>query len=323
MVIGWSVCTLALLLLVNKPLPQPYWCVGDDGQYVREVMNDDGTTSAADPCNPNAAEEGGPFALLMMLASLGYCIADVAADGLTVTLARQEPAATRGRTQTTVYLVRTCGNVVAVAVVGLLMNSYLYNGSFSWGLSYSSICGIFAIPSAAMIPVSWRMVHEPRMAMTGPVRGHDHIHHDHDYTHHDHGHDHDHPRHQPCPPPPPPPLPPPRPPPRYIISGGGEAPLVQKLPRSAVGALAGARHAFRGALSILHAVGRRDRDHGRGRGEELLGGRENVPKLMLFPDWPRPLCVRPLVGQDGEWWREWGGVCFFLSNAKLVKTCSR
>ena len=73
---------------------------------MREVTNDDGTTTAADPCNPNAAEEGGPFALLMMLASLGYCIADVAADGLTVTLARQEPEATRGRTQTTVYLVR-------------------------------------------------------------------------------------------------------------------------------------------------------------------------------------------------------------------------
>ena len=52
-----------------------------------------GQTVAATPCNAAAAESGGAIAMLMMLASLGYCIADVAADGLTVSLARAEPAA--------------------------------------------------------------------------------------------------------------------------------------------------------------------------------------------------------------------------------------
>ena len=73
-----------------------------------------GATEAAKPCNAAASEEGGRFALSMMLASIGYCIADVAADGLTVSLARAEPIATRGATQTTVYLVRTLGNVHAL-----------------------------------------------------------------------------------------------------------------------------------------------------------------------------------------------------------------
>ena len=161
MVIGWSFCTLALLALVCKPLPEPYWCIGEDGKYITETTTEAGDTVAAEPCNADAANQGGSFALLMMLAALGYCIADVAADGLTVTIARQEPEATRGKTQTSVYLIRTCGNVVAVMIVGLCLNSYAYNGSFSWGLSFSSVMGIFMIPAAVMVPVSWRLVHEP------------------------------------------------------------------------------------------------------------------------------------------------------------------
>ena len=52
---------------------------------------------------------GGEYALLMMLAALGYVVADVAADGLTVMYARKEPLHKRGTTQTTVYLTRTVG----------------------------------------------------------------------------------------------------------------------------------------------------------------------------------------------------------------------
>ncbi|KAH8048245.1 hypothetical protein JL722_12650 [Aureococcus anophagefferens] len=145
------------------PLPRPYWCPNAAGDgYVRTVHTSSGAESA-EPCNPEAAEMGGKYAFLMMVASLGYCIADVAADGLTVSLARAEPPEKRGQTQTTVYLVRTLGNVVAVAIVGICMNSWKYNGSFSWGLSYSSIMGLFAVPAALMVPVSWALVKEQRV----------------------------------------------------------------------------------------------------------------------------------------------------------------
>ena len=43
-----------------------------------------GARAAADPCNADAAAAGGKYALLLMLATLGYVMADVAADGLTV-----------------------------------------------------------------------------------------------------------------------------------------------------------------------------------------------------------------------------------------------
>ena len=73
MVIGWAFCSAMLLTLWQMPLPEPYWCKGTHG-YLTE----------RDPCNPDAANAGGKYSLLMMLAALGYVVSDVAADGLTV-----------------------------------------------------------------------------------------------------------------------------------------------------------------------------------------------------------------------------------------------
>mmetsp|Transcript_22311 Transcript_22311/g.75436 ORF Transcript_22311/g.75436 Transcript_22311/m.75436 type:complete len:663 (+) Transcript_22311:191-2179(+) len=163
MVLGWALCAFALVCLWARELPPPYWCVGKEG-YVktRSVENDDGSFSlhVAHPCNAAAATSGAPYALLMMLASCGYCIADVAADGLTVTMARHEKVGSKGQTQTSVYLMRTMGNIVSVCFVGLGMNSWEYNGSFDWGLSFNAMCAVFSVPALVMIPVSWYFVYE-------------------------------------------------------------------------------------------------------------------------------------------------------------------
>ncbi|KAJ1448110.1 hypothetical protein M885DRAFT_450591, partial [Pelagophyceae sp. CCMP2097] len=156
MVLGWALCAFALVCLWARELPPPYWCVGKEG------YNDDGSFSlhVAHPCNAAAATSGAPYALLMMLASCGYCIADVAADGLTVTMARHEKVGSKGQTQTSVYLMRTMGNIVSVCFVGLGMNSWEYNGSFDWGLSFNAMCAVFSVPALVMIPVSWYFVYE-------------------------------------------------------------------------------------------------------------------------------------------------------------------
>ena len=52
-----------LLLLAVMPLPEPYWCLTDDGLA---------HNTTAPPCNPHASKEGGFYATLMMLAALGY-----------------------------------------------------------------------------------------------------------------------------------------------------------------------------------------------------------------------------------------------------------
>ena len=82
MVLGWLLCTIFLLLLYIWPLPAPYYCL-DNVTHAYRVD--------APPCNPASAGEGGVPTLLMMGACLGYVIADVAADGLTVQYARAEP----------------------------------------------------------------------------------------------------------------------------------------------------------------------------------------------------------------------------------------
>lgn len=159
MVLGWCICALALGLLAATPLPDPYWCVGYDASLGRLAYT---KTDSAKPCNVSAADSAGKFTLLMTLASFGYCVSDVAADGLTVTLARAEPSATRGQTQTTVYLYRTLGNIAAVVLVGACMNSWRFGGTFEWGLSFSQVSIVFAVIAVAMVPISYSFVNEPK-----------------------------------------------------------------------------------------------------------------------------------------------------------------
>ena len=161
MVIGWACCSAMLLLLAVMPLPEPYWCLTDDGLA---------HNTTAPPCNPHASKEGGFYATLMMLAALGYVVADVAADGLTVEFARREPAHRRGRTQTTAYMVRTVAVSIANLLVGFGMNGPEYNGTFASGLSFSAICAILAVPSALMVPISWLLIDETRGAAVSSTR---------------------------------------------------------------------------------------------------------------------------------------------------------
>lgn len=164
MVLGWALCCAMLVFLSTHTLPEPYYCRNEAGEYIKMITNKTtGVEEHAPPCNPSASEKGGEYALLMCLAALGYVVADVGADGLMVQYAQREPQATRGKTQTMIYLVRTIGVVFAVALVGLCMNGKEYNGTFDWTLTYNQICGILAIPAGIMVPVSWFLVREERV----------------------------------------------------------------------------------------------------------------------------------------------------------------
>jgi len=165
MVIGWLLCCAMLCFLSTHSLPEPYYCINNTtGEYIKKEYDADlDKMVPAKPCNPGASEKGGEYALLMCLAALGYVVADVAADGLMVQYAQREPTEKRGGTQTMIYLVRTIGVVVSVALVGLCMNGKIYQGTFDWTLSYNQICGILAIPAGIMVPVSWLCVQETKV----------------------------------------------------------------------------------------------------------------------------------------------------------------
>ena len=68
-------------------------------------------------CNAAAANQGGNFAMIMMLAAVGYVVADVAADGLTVQYARSEPVAHRGCVTRHDASVATQGDVSSFTLV--------------------------------------------------------------------------------------------------------------------------------------------------------------------------------------------------------------
>ena len=171
MSIGWALCALTLVLLAFLGLPEPYFCRDHDGSYIVECTektayhsiacpNERSDGTQAEPCNARAPDSAGTISSLMALAAFGYMVADVAADGLTVTLAQTETQTIRGYTQTTAYLTRSVGMAISVAIVGLCMNGKIYNGTFAWSLSFSSICMIFAFAAVAMVPLTWKFVRE-------------------------------------------------------------------------------------------------------------------------------------------------------------------
>ena len=63
------------------PPTLPHWgrCVDPaTGAYITKKTMADGSTVAAEPCNPHAARMGGRYAMVMMLSALGYARRPVA-----------------------------------------------------------------------------------------------------------------------------------------------------------------------------------------------------------------------------------------------------
>lgn len=141
MAIGWAICATALAAIANTTMPPK----GDK-------------------------DAAGAFAARMAVAAVGYVMADVAADGLTVQLAKKEPLHARGTIQSTVYLVRTLGSIVAALFVGIGMNGREYSGTFDFTLSFTQVCGTVAVPTALMAPVSWLYIHEPKAEAASSFR---------------------------------------------------------------------------------------------------------------------------------------------------------
>ena len=162
MVMGWAFCAAFLFLLSRQPMPAPYWCFDEVTQsYLLDRP----------PCNPDAATMGGSITLLMTLAALGYVVADVAADGLTVQYARNEPESKRGYIQSTAYMTRTFGQIAAYCLVGFGMNGKKYLGTFSVGLSFPQVALVFATTSALMVPISACTIHEAKRAESERTTG--------------------------------------------------------------------------------------------------------------------------------------------------------
>lgn len=156
MVGGWVLCFILLLTMAAMPVDDPYYRFTEDNQ-----MND--SLIPRDRLNVDAPNSGSKYILLMMFASVGYVVADVAADGMVVEFAQREPEAIRGTTQTTIYLVRTIFGIFSGALVGFCMNSKPYGGEFDWALEFNQLMGILSVAAALVIPASIWLLKEEKV----------------------------------------------------------------------------------------------------------------------------------------------------------------
>ncbi|ETK77512.1 hypothetical protein L915_16235 [Phytophthora nicotianae] len=161
MVIGWIICSSMLLILVFVKQEPPYYM---DSTLRGKDLSKMSASELRGRVNFQAPDSGSIYIVLMMLASLGYMIADVASDGLVVEFAQREPESIRGNIQSTVYLVRSVLMILAALLVGFGLNGDDYGGSFSWSLSMSQLMLIFSLLSLVAIPAAIWFVQEPELA---------------------------------------------------------------------------------------------------------------------------------------------------------------
>ncbi|GMF24071.1 unnamed protein product [Phytophthora lilii] len=98
--------------------------------------------------------------MLMMIAAIGYVGADVAADAMMVEVAQREPEATRGYTQTTIYMVRTSFVMVSSILTGFAFNGKNYGGDFDFSLSFPQLMAVLSLYCLPVIPISWYCIKE-------------------------------------------------------------------------------------------------------------------------------------------------------------------
>ncbi|KAF0714192.1 Aste57867_3997 [Aphanomyces stellatus] len=163
MVLGWAICGTCCALMAVTPFPKPYYGKAELVRVPKANMTADDLAFI----NVDAPTSGGFFIVMSMVASLGYVMADVAADAMVVQYAQREPAAIRGRVQTAIYLTRDSFSMIPMLLVGFCMNDFKYGGTFSWSMSPNLVYAILVVPcvlaaySAFSLMVEDKVEHVP------------------------------------------------------------------------------------------------------------------------------------------------------------------
>ncbi|KAH9096175.1 hypothetical protein LEN26_017568 [Aphanomyces euteiches] len=142
MVLGWAICGVCCLMMAITPFPAPYY----GSKELKGIPTSNMTADQLKLINLAAPTSASFFIVMSMLGSLGYVMADVAADAMVVQYAQREPAAIRGRVQTAIYFTRDSFTMVPMLVVAFCMNDYKYGGSFSWSIDPNVVYAGLTVP---------------------------------------------------------------------------------------------------------------------------------------------------------------------------------
>ncbi|KAG6616342.1 uncharacterized protein IUM83_03672 [Phytophthora cinnamomi] len=158
MLIGWGICFIMLLVMCIMPIGKPYFTDAAD----RNVDISDYTPEIEARINYDAPSEGAKYVMLMFFAAVGYVMADVCADSITVELAQREPLAKRGKTQSVIYTVRTAMVIVGEFLTGFFFNGEDYGGTFDFSLSFPQLMIIVTVLTIPVFPMTWFFIKEEK-----------------------------------------------------------------------------------------------------------------------------------------------------------------
>lgn len=105
----------------------------------------------------------------MTLGTIGYFLANVAADAIVVEIAQREPLPTRGHAQVSIYAARMSGAIIMDLFVTGTLNGAAYGGSFSWSLDLNQVLLVLAACSLIPFVGSIWFLHEDPTAQTVPI----------------------------------------------------------------------------------------------------------------------------------------------------------
>ncbi|OQS03342.1 folate-Biopterin Transporter (FBT) family [Thraustotheca clavata] len=169
MIIGWLICIVALSAMTFNPFPKPYLSrelaqqlSPNATDMVRGGDFSKLTTSQVAMVNQDAKSNSLYYILLSALASLGYVIADVAADAMVVQYAQREALAVRGQLQSAVYGTRFAASLLPQVLTGFCLNGPEFGGSFDWSLSINLLYGVMLLPCGFAIWCTIFLIKEER-----------------------------------------------------------------------------------------------------------------------------------------------------------------
>ncbi|KAG7395169.1 hypothetical protein PHYBOEH_004150 [Phytophthora boehmeriae] len=158
MLIGWSICILMTLVMAIMPIGEPYYTNPDD----RELDVSQYTPEIEARINYDAPSEGAKYVIIMTLAAVGYVLADVCADSITVEFAQREPIDKRGTTQSLIYAVRTAVMIFGQLITGFVFNGEEYGGDFNFSISFPQLMIIVTVLSLPVLPMTWFFIYEEK-----------------------------------------------------------------------------------------------------------------------------------------------------------------
>ncbi|KAJ0396574.1 hypothetical protein ATCC90586_008172 [Pythium insidiosum] len=165
MVLGWTLCIAMLIIMATMPVGDPYWKFPEDANLNPDEQPEEFAAAVA-RANTSAPGKGAKYVLMMMLATVGYLLANVSADGVVVELAQREPIEVRGTTQSMIYGFRSLVEVLGHLIVGFGFNGKDYGGTFDFSISFPTLMLIFAIMLSPVVPVLWFFVTETKRPPT-------------------------------------------------------------------------------------------------------------------------------------------------------------